>query len=145
MRLVQIPVSGLAGWLGDRWGHRPVLVGGVFVTGSSLACWMLATRQEWWWIWLAYGLFGGWAAINVAGPNLLLEVAPRETNAAAVAMFQNVAGLLAGLAGLAGGHWLAQLLERAPPGQSPGCYRTLFAVSLAGRLSAAIFLLRRPK
>ena len=137
MRLVQVPVSSLSGWLGDRYGHRGVLIGGCLVTACSLLCWLRATREEWWWIWPAYALFGGWAAINVAGPNLLLRVAPRESNPLAISLFQNVAGLIAGLAGLLGGHWL-EALSLSPT--SPEPYLILFAFSFAGRLLAVLWL-----
>jgi hypothetical protein len=102
-----------------------------------LLCWLRATREECWWIWPAYALFGGWAAINVAGPNLLLRVAPRESNPLAIALFQNVAGLIAGLAGLLGGHWLEAL---SPSPTAPEPYLVLFAVSFAGRVLAVLWL-----
>lgn len=144
MRLAQIPVSGWSGRGGDVRRHKPFLICGAVVTALSLIFWMLATRDHWWWLWGAYLLWGGWGAVNVSGPAVLLRVTPRRDHALALAMFQNVAGFLAGLSGLAGGLLLDLLLDwqRHQPGTDWSVWQILFGASLCGRLAAVLWLIR---
>ena len=111
MQLAMIPVSWWAGVACDRSGSRAPLVWGVLVASCGLLFWLAATPERWWLLFGAYLLWGGFAAANIAGRNLLFTLAPRSDNSAHLALFQQIAGLLAGISGLLGGLWLDVLRE----------------------------------
>ena len=144
MQLTMIPVSWWAGSACDRSGSRGPLVWGVLVASCGLLFWLAATPERWWLLFGAYVLWGGFAAANIAGRNLLFTLAPRSDNSAHLALFQQIAGLLAGLSGLLGGLWLDALRESGFAlhwlGLEFGSFQLLFAVSLVGRLSSLVWL-----
>ncbi len=141
LRGVQIPAALLAGHLSDRGRDLAAFRLGVVGTGLALVFWMLATPAQWWWVYGAQVAFGMWACVNLAGPNLTLRLAPPEANLSHLAWFQNGAGLLAGLAGLAGGWWLDRaLVNSAEPSFLP--FTILFSVSMLGRWATLAWLPR---
>lgn len=164
MRIAQLPVCALTGRWSDRIGHRIPLALGCLVTALSLVFWMVASHDNWWWLFVAYVMWGGWGAINVAGPNLLLQrlrdartpadkvlptgTQPLET-AVPIALTQNVAGGLAGLTGMAGGWWLHDLLARHATlvwGTWKGdAFTILFATSMCARLLCLLWLRGGPR
>lgn len=145
MHAVGIPVSLAAGVIADRRGNKRLMIAGVLVAGSSLIFWLCATPKEWWWLLAAYACWGAFPAVNIAGRNLVLKLAPPSDNATPMALFRQVGGLSAGLSGLAGGYWLERLNAEhfAVPlaGWNVGGYQLLFLISLVGRLTAALWLL----
>lgn len=145
MHAVGIPVSLAAGVIADRRGNKRLMIVGVLVAGSSLFFWLSATPKEWWWLFAAYACWGAFPAVNIPGRNLVLKLAPPGDNAAPLALFRQVGGLLAGLSGLAGGFWLERLnAERFTlhlAGWELGSFQILFVTSLIGRLTAALWLL----
>jgi hypothetical protein len=113
-----------------------------------LLFWLFAQRETWWLLFFAYATWGAYAAANVAGDKLMLELAPRSDNTSHIALFVQVGGLLSGLAGLLGGIWLDHLRESefgtrlAMPWGAylfEG-YQLIFAVSLAGRYASLAWL-----
>ncbi len=145
MRVVKIPVSALAGFLCDRFGNKAPLFWSLVVAGSALAFWLLATPERWWWLFAAYLLWGGFAAANISGRNLALKLSPRSDNATQLALFRQVAGLLAGVSGLLGGLWLDSLRESqfliAWDNYRFESYQLLFLVSWIGRMTAVLWIL----
>lgn len=145
MHLVKIPVSWATGRLCDRFGNKAFLFWGVLIAGSAMIFWLLATPEHWWWVFGAFVLWGAFAAANIAGRNLALKLSPRSDNTAHLALFRQVAGLLAGLSGLLGGIWLDRL-QRSGFAVHWGTYRiegyqVLFLISLIGRLSSVLWIL----
>ena len=145
MRVVKIPVSALTGTICDRFGNKAPLFWGVLVAGFALLFWLLATPQRWWWVFGAYILWGGFAAVNISGQNLLLKLAPRSDNATQLALFRQIGGLLAGLSGLLGGLW-PDSLRTSEFLIELGTYRfesfqLLFLISWIGRFTAAFWIL----
>lgn len=146
MRLLQIPASRQAGQMCDAGSWRRALGWGVASSGSALVFWMLATPGQWWWLWGAYILWGGWGYFNVAAPHAALRFSPRRNNATHLAFLRQVSGVLAGLSGLLGG-WLLDFWQRLPGlpalmGGGASACQILFFISLAGRLSALCWLPR---
>ncbi|MFO1022180.1 MAG: MFS transporter [Planctomycetales bacterium] len=109
MRLLQIPVNRWSGRTVEQWGIRPVMSLGVVTVSSALLFWIVADSQEWWWLWGAYALWGGWGCVNVAGPLLTLKHAPSGDNTMQISVAERGAGMLAGIAGLIGGFLLTRL------------------------------------
>jgi hypothetical protein len=148
---VGIPVSWATGVIADRDGNKRLMIAGVLVAGSSLFFWLRADAGQWWWLIGAYACWGAFPAVNITGRNLVLKLSPAGDNTTPMALFRQVGGMLAGLSGLVGGIWLDRLnaagftLELGSWRLGP--YQVLFAVSLAGRLSAALWLLgvREPR
>lgn len=148
MRSVQLPVSAIAGQAVDRGRLRAPLTFGVLATGTSLALWCIAIRETWWLLWLNAILWGGWGAINVAGPAAALRYSPPSLTDASVGLFHALSGLCAGLAGVLGGQLLSGLLEQQSlvvfTGDRYTAFRILFLISLVGRLSTLMLLARLP-
>lgn len=145
MNLAKIPVSALAGMVCDRRGNKAPLFWGVLTASSGLVFWLAATPQQWWWLFAAHILWGGFASANIAGRNLVLKFSPRGDNSAQLALFRQVGGLLAGVSGLLGGLWL-QSLQTAQFGVQIGGYQfegfqLMFLVSLLGRWSSVLWIL----
>lgn len=143
--LVMVPISILAGRFSDRRGNKWLLFWGAVVASLALPFWFVATRDRWWLLFGAQVLWGAFAAVNLAGYNLLLLLSPRGRNTLQLALFQQGGGLLAGLSGLAGGWWLDRLLDGNVAVQvgpwTLGPFALLFAVSWAGRLTAPLWVL----
>lgn len=143
MVLSQFPMVVIAGRCCDRFGEKWGLIFGIFITGSSMMFWMIATPEQWYWLVPAYVLWGGFGLVNVCGVSLCLKLAPRSDNSAHFAMYDQCSGLIAGMAGLLGG----VLLDRMTKGEwgvgewdvSP--YVVLFGISFLGRVTAPLWLL----
>ena len=144
MQLVQIPVSHFAGIWSDRHGDRNLLALSLLVASCALPCWLLSSPEAPGWIYLAYALFGAFAAANIAGRNLLLRLAPRSDNTIPLTLFRQVSGLIAGLSGLAGGFWLDHLHEAETVvhlgSVALGPFQLLFVISWIGRVTAILWL-----
>lgn len=145
MRLVKLPVSVWAGGWCDAGEAKPTLVGSLLIASGALGLWLAATPERWWLVFGAYALWGTYAAANLAGRQLTLELAPRGDNTTHLALFRHIGGLCAGLSGLAGGFWLHHLqaieFSTTLAGYEIDPYRLLFAVSLAGRMTAVVWLI----
>lgn len=135
MVLLQIMTSAWAGRCRTAVDHRWVLFQSTLITSMALGFWMLADASAWWWLFGAFACWGAFGAVNVAGPNLMLCQAPPGDNAHHLALFRQVAGVIAGLSGILGGWWLDQLLSSNP--SSSHAYHVIFVVSWIGRALAA--------
>ena len=150
MRISQIAGSGLCEKSTRTWTAKSCLVIGWSMVTASMLVWFWASREQWYWICLVYLLWGGWAGINVCGPEILLRTTPAHDNATAWAFYDRGAGWLAGISGLLGGWWLASLQESHAQWHwgswTWGPFEMLFAAGFAGRLAAGgcLYFLREP-
>jgi len=145
MKLIQIPISWRTGVFVDRFGTKPALMAGVLATACAMLFFCWAGVGSWWWVFGAYVMWGGWGAVNIAAPNLMLKLAPPSDNAAHIALFRHVAGLIAGLSGILGGYCFTRLADgrwnlsfgtwEADP------YQMLFVVSFFGRAATLLWVL----
>jgi MFS family permease len=92
-------LSPLAGWLTDRAGRRPVILGGVGLL--VLACLFSGTAGEHTWrLSIGMALLGlGWSCTMVAGSTLLSESVPLEQRASV----QGLSDVVMGVAGASAG------------------------------------------
>ncbi len=145
MRVVKIPVSAIAGYASDHRGDKSTLFWSVVMASLAMPVWFVAERETWWLLFVAYALWGSFAAANITGRNLALKLAPPSENATHLAMFRQIAGLLAGVSGLLGGLWLGALSNNKfqinLAGFTLDHFRLLFLVSFLGRIGAAFFVL----
>ncbi len=146
MYLVQIATSWLTGRYSVTAGHRPALLWGTFVASCALPFWCLAQAETWWLLFPAFVCWGAFGAVNVAGPNLMLGHAPPGDSTLHLALFRQVAGLLAGLTGILGGLWLDSLQKTnfhltLGTGAALNAFQVIFLVSWAGRMLAAACVL----
>jgi hypothetical protein len=63
----------------------------------------IATPARWWWLIGAWTLWIAYAGINVCLPNLMLKLAPRESNASYIAAFETTRGLCFAASAVFGG------------------------------------------
>ncbi len=143
---MQIVTSWLAGWSAAKHGHRPALWWGSLAASCALPFWMIATAETWWLLLGAFLCWGAFGAVNVAGPNLMLSYAQRGDSTIELGLFRQVAGLIAGLSGIAGGLWLDALLRAdfawtVSEDITLDGYRMIFLVSWIGRVLAALLVL----
>jgi MFS family permease len=92
-------LSPVVGWLADRFGRRPVILGGVGLL--LLACLLSGTAGEHTWrLSIGMGLLGlGWSATMVSGSTLLSESVPLEERAGV----QGLSDVIMGVSGASAG------------------------------------------
>lgn len=137
MFATQVPVAIVAGGRLDRSSNRRLYAGSIVAAAALVPCWLLA--DDWRGLVPVYAGWGLFAAVNLSGRSLMLRLCGSGDAAGAATVFRMTAGLLAGLAGLVGG----AILSRYSLGGVPlaiAC-QTLIAVSIAGRLTAPVWLL----
>ena len=103
LRLGQWTVSPRLGRLVDRLGNRPVLVVSLLVVAQGPLFYFLASPQRPWWIIGAWMCWIAWAGLNIGLPNLMLKIAPIESNTPYIATWFAVADLCHGLSTILGG------------------------------------------
>lgn len=103
MNLGQWGVSPWLGRLADRFGNRPVMFICQLLAAAGLLFFAVATPSHWWWLIGAWTLWIAYAGLNIGLPNLLLKLAPRETNASYIAAFEAVRGMCYAVSAIAGG------------------------------------------
>ncbi|TWU14301.1 Major Facilitator Superfamily protein [Symmachiella macrocystis] len=145
MKLVQIPISWKTGVIADRLGNKTALILGVLATAVAMLFFCLAGIAQWWWVFGAYVMWGGWGAVNIAAPNLMLKLSPPSDNAANIALFRHVAGLIAGVSGMLGGFLFAKLAEQGTLAMgwnfTADPYQVLFLISFVGRALTVFWIL----
>lgn len=144
----QIVASRVAGRCTTTADHRRVLFWSTLITSCALPFWLLADAGGWWWLIGAFACWGAFGAVNVAGPNLMLSFSQPGEHVAALALFRQVAGTLAGLSGIVGGA-LLDALSTADAGarlHAPwSAFAAIFALSWIGRVAAAGLVLAVPR
>ncbi|MCA9038759.1 MAG: MFS transporter [Planctomycetaceae bacterium] len=161
MRFVKLPVSYAAGKACDCGYDKQMLWGGLLLANAGLFFWFPASAEQTWWLVFCYFLWGFYASANIGGLNLLLKHVPSGDNTVQLALFHNMAGMLAGLSGLLGGYLLSEefaagdfilhsfdfeifglSLHLGGDSNNPAKYHTIILISLIGRYLALLFLLK---
>lgn len=145
MLLLQLPLSALAGRLSDRYGDRRPLMSSLLAVSGAMLFVLAASPSQWWLMFGAYAVWGLFGIVNVCGQNLALRLAPPSDNTVHFALFRQIGGLLAGVAGLCGGLWLDALLKATTQitvaGWRLDSFQIVFAASLLGRATAPLWLI----
>lgn len=139
MFAVQLPLALVAGRLVDRFDGRVVLTAGIWVTAAAVPCWLLADRSIGW-LWLAYGLWGGFSLVNVALQTLSLQLASPEDRAESVAVVRFGAGVVAAVTPLAVAGWLPDGAAMAFSEDPFSPWVIVMGVSFLGRMTAPLWL-----
>lgn len=143
MYALQIPLSLWAGRLCDRGRDWDAYLWSLLVVSAAMLVYLSATASTWWLLFLAHALFGVFGMVNVCNFTIALKLAPEKDNLMHLALFRQIGGLLAGIAGLVGGLWLDDLIQNASnpaDGLDWGC-RLLMLISWLGRVTAVLWLL----
>lgn len=127
----QFLVSPAVGRWADRQGNRRVLLTTLPLVAAAPLFYWLATPQQPGWIAGAWILWIAYAGLNVALPNLTLNLAPAGSQASYIATYYGVTGLCLAVSTVVGG-----LLQDAYAGHA----FTLFAGQVRLDYYAAIFL-----
>ncbi|MBN1394805.1 MAG: hypothetical protein JW959_07265 [Pirellulales bacterium] len=143
-RLGRWGVSPRLGALADRFGNRPVMIVSQLLVAAGMLFFVAATLGGWWWLVGAWALWIAYAGLNVCMPNLMLKLAPRETNASYIAAFDGLRGLFYAVSVVVGGR-LVDLYRASSVSIGPAevqFFALLFLFGWATRsLGAAILLL----
>jgi len=143
MILLQMPLAFAGGKLSDAFQERRGMFWSMVFVSFAMLFWVMAKPETWYLAGCAYLLWGGFGMLNVCSQSLCLKLAPDSDNQGHLALYDQVSGLIAGLAGLLGGLWLDRLLASAeflqPLHLTP--FALIFLVSWAGRMTAALWLL----
>ena len=73
------------------------------LVAAGLLFFAVATPAQWWWLIGAWALWIAYAGMNVCLPNLMLKLAPRESNASYIAAFEAARGLCFAASAILGG------------------------------------------
>lgn len=138
LRLGQVAVGPQVGRLIDRLGNRRVMMGSMLLVAQAPLFYFLATEQQPWWIVAAWAMWIAYVGLNIGLPNLMLKLAPRESNTPYIAVWFTVTGLCFAGSTLLGG----TLLDRYGDVMftCPGAYRLDFyhAAFLLGWLARSL-------
>lgn len=111
MRLGQWGAGPRVGRLVDRWGNRPVMAVSLLLVATGPLFYLVATSHGWGWIIAAWIVWIAWLGVNVALPNLLLDIAPRSRNTAYIALYFAITAISFAAGALLGG-WLFDATSR---------------------------------
>ncbi|WP_437186117.1 MFS transporter [Planctomicrobium sp. SH668] len=142
MIFVQLPTAWQASQVCDAYQDRRGMQWSMVVVSFAMLLWMFSTPEHWWLVTGAYILWGGFGMLNVCGHSLCFKLSPRQHNRTHFALYEQISGLIAGLAGLLGGFWFdSMIVKNASPGEvQVAPYLLIFFVSWLGRLTAPIWL-----
>jgi MFS family permease len=138
MRLGQLAISPRLGRMADRWGNKPLMLACLPLVASGLLFYAAATPSQPWWIVGAWGLWIAYAGINVGLPNLMLKLAPQQTNPAYIATFQGLTDLCVAASTLLGGWLYDRYLRSTVHPTALGTFDFYQLAFLAGTLTRAI-------
>ena len=146
MRTGQFLVAPWAGRLADRYGNRPLLIVSQLITATGPLFFLAATPERPWLVAGAFVVWIAYAGINVGLDNIKLKLAPWHNNAPYLALYHALSDLANGVAIVAGGALLDQLIQAsdAPVGSmaAMGVYAQLFLVAWIGRTLLVALLAR---
>ncbi|MBN2216264.1 MAG: hypothetical protein JW719_02695 [Pirellulales bacterium] len=144
MRLGQVAAGPAAGRLADRWGNRPVLMVSVLLVAQGPLFYLLAAPAHPWWIVGAWVVWIAYVGLNVALPNLMLKLAPAESNLPYISVYYTVSGLCYAASTIVGGllcDRLAGVAVAMPGGATWDGLACLFFAGWILRMFAAVVLL----
>jgi MFS family permease len=118
------------GWLGDRFGTKPVMRIGAYLIALTPLIWLLAGPGRIWPVVIAQVLSGiGWSAFHVSQSNLLLKLAPEAARPSYLGAFGAASGIAEGVAPLLCGAVLA--LAQVDNTPSVTAFRVMMIVQFA--------------
>lgn len=139
----------LWGYLGDKFGNKPLLAIANFGVALTPILWVMTSRQHMTAtlaILCVNNLIGGlfWAGVGLAQFNLLIGATPDERKSVYVGAFSAATGLLGGIAPIICGVLVTRLrgIELVPLGWPMDNFQIVFAINSAQRF--AVMLLLRP-
>lgn len=138
-----ICVSPLVGFLGDKFGNKPILVIGGVLVAINPFLWVMAkdNRLVYDTIYLlcCHFFFGiSWAIINPGQGNLMLNTAPDADRANYLGAGNAVLSIITGIAPIVGSLVMVALRHSMSAGSA---YRVTFAISGAARFATLLFLI----
>jgi hypothetical protein len=115
------------------------------LVAAGLLCFPAATRGHWGWFALAWGLWIAYAGLNVCLPNLMLKLAPDESNTPYIAAFYAITGLCYAASTIVGGAAVDSLRGLSIPlfhtGVSLDFYSYVFLFGSVARSLGVVLLL----
>jgi MFS family permease len=144
VRLSQMAVGPWVGRLIDRWGNRPVMIGGVLLVAQAPLFFFMASREQPWWIVGAWVMWIAWIGLSIGEPNLTLKLARGRSSASYIALWFTVTGLCFAASTVVGGALLDHYRDTMFLWLGHfhlDCYRTAFLLGWMARCSAALLLL----
>ncbi len=118
MRLGQLGTSRWAGPFSDRYGNRPVLILCQLLVATGPLFYLLASKEQPWWLLGAWLVWSAYAGLNICLPNLMLKLAPlgdrAGANAGYIAAYFAVTNLVYAASTVAGGYLFDYFRDHPP-------------------------------
>lgn len=145
-RGLQIVIMPWCGRMADRYGNVSVLAVSQTLVASAMLFFLIATPEARWWILGGYAMWVAYAGINVALPNLMLNLSRPECSAAYTAAWFATNQLVYSLSVIAGGlslDWFRDnFVTAAWRGWQFDHYALLFAIGFGLKLCGLFWILR---
>jgi MFS family permease len=103
LMIAQWLLSGKVGRWVDRHGNRMIMGVSLLLVATGPLFYLVADRENRWWMVGAWAMWIAWVGVNVALPNLILKMSPHEDSSPALAAYYSVSGLAMAVATVAGG------------------------------------------
>ncbi len=149
MRGGQMALSPTIGRSSDRVGNRPILELSQALGAIGPLFYFLATPEHPWWVAGAWVAWSAYAGLNICLTNIMLKLAPPQSNASYIASFEALGGVAYGLSTLAGGVLLDRLRDAhfhvALAGVELDHFAILFLVGAVTRALGVFWLARVPE
>jgi predicted MFS family arabinose efflux permease len=133
------------GWLADRLGNRPVMIGSLLLAAQGPLFYYLATPERRWWFAGAWAVWIAYAELNVCLPNLMLKLSPGQSSTPYIATYFAVTGLCYAVNTIGGGAMLDRYgghILTLPGELTLGYYQSVFLLGwLARGLGLLVLLL----
>jgi MFS family permease len=143
MRGGQWAISPGLGRLADRRGNRPMMAVCLLIVALGPLCYCAATAERWQWYFGAWAAWVAYAGLNVGLPNLLLRLAPRQTDTPYIATYYAIGSACYAAATVAGGQaldWLRGRVWDVPGLGACDVYQVSFLLGWAARTAGAALL-----
>jgi MFS family permease len=119
----------LFGWMGDKLGHKKVILISTLLTTAGIGVALVAPSPAW--FYLVFGLLGAnQAGFIISGINIVFEFAEKKIRPTYIGLTNSIIGLVAAIAPLIG----SAIVENVS-------YQSMFTISVLFGLGSVIFLL----
>ena len=142
MRLGQLSICPMLGRMTDRIGNVPVMLFCLLVTAQGPLFYFFSTPKQPWWFVGAWILWIAYAGLNIALPNLMLKLAPGQSNTPYIAAYFTVTGLCYAANTILGG-WLFDRYGKSSfefLGSTLDYNQWIFMIGWAARCLGILFL-----
>lgn len=109
MHLGQVAVSPPVGRWADRFGSRPIMIVSQVLVSLALVFYVLATKQQPYWIAGTWLLWIAYAGLNVCLPHVMLRLSPGENSPPYIATYFALGGLATAISSVVFGAVFDQL------------------------------------